>query len=57
MSENEIVEARRAYYRNWKAANKDKVRESNRKYWIKYAARIKAEKAQAESEDSHVGEY
>ena len=25
--------ARRDYYRRWRAANKDKVRESNRRYW------------------------
>jgi len=37
MSEEEILEARRAYFREWKKNNPDKVRESNRKYWAKYA--------------------
>ncbi len=26
-------QARRDYYRRWRAANKDKVREANRRYW------------------------
>ena len=45
MSEHDILEARRAYYREWKAKNKDKVRESNKRYWAKYAARRAAKKA------------
>lgn len=27
------------YYRQWRAKNKDKVRESNRRYWEKRAAK------------------
>lgn len=31
------LEARREYYRDWRAANKDKVREYNRSYWERKA--------------------
>lgn len=30
-------EARRAYYRNWKKKNKDKVAAANERYWAKKA--------------------
>ena len=30
---------RREYYRQWRAKNKDKVREINRRYWEKRAAK------------------
>lgn len=32
-------EARRAYQRAWRAANPDKVRDSNMRYWAKRAQR------------------
>lgn len=32
------IEARRAYQRKWRAENKDKVREHNRRFWRKKAA-------------------
>lgn len=35
---------RREYYRQWRAKNKDKVRENNRRYWERRAEK----KAQAE---------
>lgn len=28
-----VAQERREYQRKWRAANKDKVRESNRRYW------------------------
>ena len=37
-NEREVIEARRAYQRQWRAANKDKVKEHNRRFWIKKAA-------------------
>lgn len=40
------AEERREYYRQWRAKNKDKVRENNRKYWERKAAK----KAEAEKE-------
>lgn len=53
MSEAEIKEAarleRNAYYRAWRAKNKDKVKENNRKYWEKKAAQKAASAAAASS--------
>lgn len=40
------AEERREYYRQWRAKNKDKVRENNRRYWEHRAEK----KAQAEQE-------
>lgn len=43
MEENLIQNAREKrleYYRNWRANNKDKVREANRKYWEKKAQQV-----------------
>lgn len=37
-------EAKRQYFREWRRKNPDKVRESNRKYWQRRAARLAAEK-------------
>lgn len=37
--EQAAILARREYQRKWRAANKDKVRESNRRYWEKRAQR------------------
>ncbi len=39
-------EERREYSRQWRAKNKDKVRENNRRYWERRAAK----KAEAEQE-------
>ena len=39
------TEARREYYRKWRAKNRDKIPTYNKNYWIK-----RAEKAAAESE-------
>lgn len=33
--ERAAIEARREYYRKWRAANKDKVKASNQRYWVK----------------------
>ena len=39
MTDTQIAEVARAerleYFRKWRAANKDKVKEANRKYWEK----------------------
>lgn len=40
--ERKIIEARRAYKRQWRIANKDKVREHNRPFWLKKAAEQQA---------------
>ena len=36
--EREIIEARSAYKKAWRAANKDRVAEYNRRFWLKKAA-------------------
>jgi hypothetical protein len=46
----QIIEARRAYKKAWRKANKEKIAEYNRKFYAKYAERLKAEKAAAKSE-------
>lgn len=33
------LEERREYFRQWRAKNPDKVRDSNRKYWERRAAK------------------
>ncbi len=35
---------RNRYLREWRAKNKDKVRETNQKYWERRAARLASEK-------------
>ncbi len=37
--ERKIIEARRAYKRAWRAANKERVAEHNRRFWEKQAAK------------------
>lgn len=44
------AEARRAYYKRWRAANKDKVKQYNQAYWQRKAERMEREAA-GESED------
>lgn len=36
--------ARAEYFREWRRKNPDKVRENNRKYWQRRAARLAAER-------------
>lgn len=45
MEENKLLEeaakeARRQYSREWRARNKDRVREINRRYWAKKAQQM-----------------
>ena len=35
----EAIEARREYYREWGAKNREKRKKANARYWQKYAAR------------------
>lgn len=37
--EERAAKERREYYRQWRAKNPDKVRENNRRYWEKRAAK------------------
>ena len=41
--ENEGVRNRREYYRQWRANNKERVREYNVRYWAKRAERMMQE--------------
>ena len=41
--------ARLEYYRNWRAKNKDKVKATNERYWIRRAMKLMEEK-EAENE-------
>ena len=49
VSENEIKAAAAAYQRAWRAKNREKVREINKRYWAKKAAQSLA--AQEEQAD------
>ena len=46
-AERAAVEARRAYHRKWKAENKDRVKEHNRRFWEKKAAEMSSISAEA----------
>ena len=39
------TEARKAYYREWRAKNRDKVRRHNEAYWIRKGEQLKIERA------------
>ena len=47
-SDVKAAEARRAYYKAWRAKNKEKIRETNLRYWARRAEREAA--AQNEQE-------
>lgn len=42
---NSVNIERREYYRQWRAKNKDRVREYNARYWAKRAERMAQEQA------------
>lgn len=35
--EKKVADAKKEYYRKWRENNKEKIKESNRKYWLKKA--------------------
>ena len=39
-----IKEDRKAYYKNWRSKNKDKIKEQNARYWKKRAEKILRER-------------
>lgn len=49
--EEQARKAQREYLREWRKRNPEKVRENNRKYWQRRAARLAAEKEAAKNED------
>lgn len=53
--ENVGTQNRREYYRQWRANNKDRIREYNARYWAKRAARMAQERT-AEKEVQHDGD-
>lgn len=46
------IEIRREYYRKWRAANKDKVRQHNANYWRKQAERQLKQEAKRQEVDT-----
>lgn len=52
---NELaIQARRDYYKKWRAANKDKVAQHNRNFWAKKAlAAINAQQSGESNNDGH----
>lgn len=42
----QVKQVQREYYRKWRARNKDKIKASNQRYWLK-----KAQEAQHESKE------
>jgi hypothetical protein len=44
VTETEIREARNEYARQWRAKNRDKVREANKRYWQKKTEQMKQDK-------------
>lgn len=47
-------EERRAYFREWRANNKDKVKKHNATYWEKRAKRIVAEREASKEAVKHI---
>ena len=52
--ENEGVRNRREYYRQWRANNKERVREYNARYWAKRAERMAQERTAGKEVNEHV---
>lgn len=48
----EAIAARRAYQKKWRDAHPELVRERNRRYWERRAARIKEEMKEHEHEQT-----
>lgn len=47
------LEAKRRYAREWRAKNKDRVREANLRYWAKRADREAKEAAKQKEDQDH----
>lgn len=41
ITEDAITQAKREYFKEWRAKNKDKIKASNRRYWQNRAKKIK----------------
>lgn len=45
-NEQELIkQAKRAYKKEWRAKNKDKIKAANERYWLKKAQRAQSEQA------------
>lgn len=47
--ENVAKEISKAYQREWRAKNKDKVKEYNQRYWLKKAAELQEKQKECEA--------
>ena len=45
VTEDEIIAVKRAYHKEWRLKNKEKVKQHNRTYWTKKAAELKEKNA------------
>lgn len=52
VSSDKVIEVRRAYQKEWRAKNKDRVREYNRRFWEKRAAKQDAIAVEQRAETS-----
>lgn len=48
MNKNPSLAAQRAYQREWRKKNRDKVREYNERYWLKRAKQLKLTEGEQE---------
>ncbi len=49
INSEKAVELRREYHKQWRAKNKDRVREYNRRFWEKQAAKQQEAEKQSET--------
>ena len=47
-----LVEVRRSYYKDWRARNKDKVKQHNLNFWIKKAQQSKLAEEMAKNDSA-----
>lgn len=45
LTSEEVAAVRRKYYKEWRAKNKDKVKQHNENYWTKKALQLKEEQS------------
>lgn len=51
-TENTAIQARREYHKKWRAKNKERVREYNRRFWERQAAKQNETAAEQRTENS-----
>ena len=50
--DNSVAEIRRAYYKDWRVRNKDKVKQHNLNFWIKKAQQSKLAEEMAKNDSA-----